>query len=154
MSSRHLSRSIVFQTLFEWDFLNQQGNPEEILERNLKLFGEGLKDEDYPKKLLKGIIEHWEEINRIIAEGAPEWPLDQINIVDRNILRIGVYELLYTDPKEVPPKVAINEAVELAKSFSNDSSRRFVNGVLGTVYRQLLILKENKNVFSQKEKQD
>ena len=154
MSSRHLSRSIVFQTLFEWDFLNQQGNPEEILERNLKLFGEGLKDEDYPKKLLKGIIEHWEEINRIIAEGAPEWPLDQINIVDRNILRIGVYELLYTNPKEVPPKVAINEAVELAKSFSNDSSRRFVNGVLGTVYRQLLILKENKNGFSQKEKQD
>ena len=154
MSSRHLSRSIVFQTLFEWDFLNQQGNPEEILERNLKLFGEGLKDEDYPKKLLKGIIEHWEEINRIIAEGAPEWPLDQINIVDRNILRIGVYELLYTDPKEVPPKVAINEAVELAKSFSNDSSRLFVNGVLGTVYRQLLILKENKNGFSQKEKRD
>ncbi|MGB9681122.1 MAG: transcription antitermination factor NusB [Minisyncoccia bacterium] len=146
MSSRHLSRSIVFQALFEWDFSKKEKDPFEILERNLKNFGEGLKDLDYPRSLLKGILEHLEKIDKIIQGGAPEWPLEQINITDRNILRIGIFELLYANKEEVPPKVAINEAVELAKTFSNDSSRRFVNGVLGTVYNQMQQLEgDNQN---------
>lgn len=144
MSSRHLSRSIVFQTLFEWDFLKKEKDPFEILERNLKSFGEGLKDLEYPRKLLEGVLNRLDVIDKIIQEGAPEWPLNQINIVDRNILRIGIYELLFANKEEVPPKVAINEAVELAKTFSNDSSRRFVNGVLGTVYQQMIKLEEEK----------
>jgi len=144
MSSRHLSRSIVFQTLFEWDFSEKEKDPYEILERNLKLFGEGLRDLEYPRTLLKGVLNNLEKIDKILQEGAPEWPLNQINIADRNILRIGIFELLFANKEEVPPKVAINEAVELAKTFSNDSSRKFVNGVLGTIYRQILNLEENK----------
>jgi N utilization substance protein B len=144
MSSRHLSRSIVFQTLFEWDFSEKEKDPYEILERNLRLFGEGLRDLEYPKNLLKGVLDNLEKIDKIIQEGAPEWPLNQINISDRNILRIGIFELLFGNKEEVPPKVAINEAVELAKTFSNDSSRKFVNGVLGTIYRQMLNVEENK----------
>ncbi|MGE4555054.1 MAG: transcription antitermination factor NusB [Candidatus Paceibacterota bacterium] len=142
MSSRHLSRSIVFQTLFEWDFLKKEKDPYEILERNLKALGEGLKDLEYPRSLLKGVLNNLEKIDKILQEGAPEWPIDQINIADRNILRIGIYELLFGNKEEVPPKVAINEAVELAKTFSNDSSRKFVNGVLGTIYREMLQLEE------------
>lgn len=136
MGSRHLSRSIVLQTLYEWDFWEgKKGDIEEIFQRNLKLFGEGLADEQYPQKILRGVLEHWDELDKLIISGAPEWPLNQINIIDRNILRIGIFELLFSDFKEVPPKVAINEAVELAKTFGGDSSRRFVNGVLGTIFR-------------------
>ncbi|MFA5360605.1 MAG: transcription antitermination factor NusB [Candidatus Paceibacterota bacterium] len=136
MGSRHLSRSIVLQTLYEWDFWERKKeNIEEIFQRNLKLFGEGLADEQYPQKILRGVLEHWDELDKLIISGAPEWPLNQINIIDRNILRIGIFELLFSDFKEVPPKVAINEAVELAKTFGGDSSRRFVNGVLGTIFR-------------------
>jgi N utilization substance protein B len=138
MGSRHLSRSIVLQTLYEWDFWKgEKRETEEIFQRNLKSLGEGLLDKKYPLELLKGILKHWEELNKLIISGAPEWPLNQINIIDRNILRIGIFELLFSDFKEVPPKVAINEAVELAKTFGGDSSRRFVNGVLGTVYREM-----------------
>lgn len=137
MGSRHLSRSIVLQTLYEWDFLGQKKEIKEIFQRNLKLLGYGLPNDEYPKKLLKGIVEHWDELNKLIVSGAPEWPLNQINIIDRNILRIGLFELLFGDFNEVPPKVAINEAVELAKTFGSDSSRRFVNGVLGTVYKDI-----------------
>jgi N utilization substance protein B len=138
MGSRHLSRSIVLQTLYEWDFWEGKNkNLEEIFQRNLKLLGEGLVDKQYPEKLLKGVLEYWDELNKLIISGAPEWPLTQINIIDRNILRIGIFELLFSDFKEVPPKVAINEAVELAKTFGGDSSHRFVNGVLGTIFRSM-----------------
>jgi N utilization substance protein B len=138
MGSRHLSRSIVLQTLYEWDFWKgEKREIEEIFQRNLKSLGEGLLDQKYPLELLKGVLKHWDELNKLIVSGAPEWPLNQINIIDRNILRIGIFELLFSDFKEVPPKVAINEAVELAKTFGGDSSRRFVNGVLGTVYREM-----------------
>lgn len=135
MGSRHLSRSIVLQTLYEWDFLKKGKDVKEIFQRNLQSFGAGLPDHEYSEKLLDGILEQWEKLNQLIVSGAPEWPLEQINIIDRNILRIGIFELLFADLKEVPPKVAINECVELAKTFGGDSSRRFVNGVLGTVYR-------------------
>ncbi len=147
MSARHLSRSLVLQTLFEWDFY-QSGKTEkkvdikEIFKRNLETIGNGLPDIEYPKKLIEGILSYWEEINELISEGAPEWPLKQINIIDRNVLRIGIYELLFADKKEVPAKVAIDEAVELAKVFGGDSSKRFVNGVLGTIYHQLEEIKK------------
>lgn len=147
MGSRHLSRSIVLQTLYEWDFWEGKGKEiEKIFQRNLKLLGEGLLDQKYPLELLKGVLKHWDELNKLIVSGAPEWPLNQINTIDRNILRIGIFELLFSDFKEVPPKVAINEAVELAKTFGGDSSRRFVNGVLGTVYREM------EEVFDKKKK--
>lgn len=137
MGARHLSRSIVLQTLYEWDFRkDQEETLEEIFQRNIKNLSGGLEDITYPQHLLKGIKEHWQKINEVIEKGAPEWPLDKINNIDRNVLRIGVYELLFADTKEVPHKVAINEAVELAKRFGGDSSRRFVNGVLGTIFRQ------------------
>lgn len=137
MGSRHLSRSIVLQTLFEWDFTHGAGDIKQIFERNIKEIGVGLEDTSYPQYLLDGILQHWQEINDLIVAGAPQWPLDQINIVDRNILRIGVYELVFGNKKEVPEKVAINEAIELAKAFGSDTSQRFINGVLGTIYRQL-----------------
>jgi len=137
MGSRHLSRSIVLQTLYEWDFSKQEKDIMEIFQRNLKLLGDGLPNKQYPEKLLNGILTQQAKLDKLILSGAPEWPLGQINIIDRNILRIGIFELLFADSKEVPPKVAINECVELAKTFGGDSSRRFVNGVLGTVYREM-----------------
>lgn len=141
MASRHLGRSIVLQSLYEYDFYGDR-NPEKfkkIFERNLENLGEGL-DEDgknFTKKLAEGIIKNWNKLNEIISKVAPRWPLSQINIIDRNALRIGLYELIYQNKKEVPPKVAINEAVELAKNFSSETAGKFVNGVLGTVYREI-----------------
>ncbi|MBP8617663.1 MAG: hypothetical protein BWY48_00409 [Parcubacteria group bacterium ADurb.Bin305] len=137
MGSRHLSRSIVLQTLFEWDFSRGTKDIKQIFDRNLKSLGLGLEDTSYPQSLLDGILQHWQEINDLIIAGAPQWPLDQINMIDRNILRIGVYELVFGNKKEVPEKVAINEAIELAKAFGGDTSQRFINGVLGTIYKQL-----------------
>lgn len=137
MSSRHLSRSIAMQSLYEWDFSNQKLNLEKITEKNLKEFGPGLEDEVFVWELVTGTVEHLEEVDEIIKKAAPQWPIGQISIVDRNILRLGIYELLYEDKKAVPPKVAINEAIELAKSFGGENSGRFVNGVLGTVFKLL-----------------
>jgi len=155
MGSRHLSRSIVLQTLYEWDFGgNKKGELQTIFQRNLETIGAGLIDTQYPQILLKGIQKHWDQLNDLIKEGAPEWPLEKIGIIDRNVLRIGTYELLFADQKEVPPKVAINEAVELAKTFGGDSARRFVNGVLGTIYRQIEKVTGDKDNASSKEKQD
>jgi N utilization substance protein B len=146
MGSRHLSRSIVLQTLFEWDFNKLPLDKiYEILDYNVQSLGEGLPDKEYPKKLLDGILKYWDKINKLIEKSAPEWPIEQINNVDRNVLRIGIYELVFGNKNEVPPKVAINEAVELAKVFGGDSSRKFVNGVLGTIYRQLEELEKSKS---------
>jgi len=138
MSSRHLARSIVLQSLYEWDF-NRDKNLElkKILDKNIKEFGLGLEEADFMNKLTEGVEKHKSKIDKIIEKSAPEWPLDQITIVDRNVLRVGVYELLFGDKKEVPPKVAINEAIELAKNYGGESSGRFINGVLGTIYREM-----------------
>ena len=135
MSSRHLSRSIAMQSLYEWDFFEQQPDLQKVIEKNIKEFGPGLEDTSFVWQLVTGVIEHLKEVNEIIKEAAPQWPINQISIVDRNILRIGIYELLYEDKEAVPPKVAINEAIELAKSFGGDNSSRFINGVLGTVFK-------------------
>jgi len=137
MSSRHLSRSIAMQSLYEWDFSGKNTDLEKIVERNLKEFGPGLEELSFTWQLVTGVVEHLEEIDKIIEKAAPEWPLSQISIVDRNVLRIGLYELLYEDKTAVPPKVAINEAIELAKSFGGESSGKFINGVLGTVYKEI-----------------
>lgn len=138
MASRHLSRSIVMQSLYEWDFFNKnKGSLQEIVERNIGDFGPGLEDVSFIWDLIKGVENHLTEIDKIIETAAPEWPIGQIPIIDRNVLRIGLFELLYSNKEEVPPKVAINEAIELAKTFSGQTSGKFVNGVLGTVYKQL-----------------
>ena len=137
MSSRHLSRSIAMQSLYEWDFSEKKANLEEITERNVKEFGPGLEDKTFPWQLITGVIQNLSKIDKIIEKAAPEWPIKQINIVDRNVLRIGLYELLFGDKEAVPPKVAINEAIELAKNFGSETSGKFINGVLGTVYKEI-----------------
>ncbi|HOF44885.1 MAG TPA: transcription antitermination factor NusB [Candidatus Pacearchaeota archaeon] len=139
MASRHLSRSVAMQSLYEWDFLGMPEDQLEIItERNIEEFGKGLESDDFIWALVYGVQDKIDSINKIIEKTAPEWPINQINILDRNILRIGIFELLYEKIDEVPPKVAINESIELAKNFGGESSRKFVNGVLGTIYRELI----------------
>ena len=137
------------QSLYEWDFYgrktasagssgkSKENSLQEITERNIKDFGPGLEDLEFVRQLANGVQKHQKEIDNIIEKAAPEWPIAQIPLVDRNVLRIGLFELLYANKEEVPPKVAINEAIELAKTFSGQTSGKFVNGVLGTVYKQL-----------------
>ena len=138
MASRHLSRSIVMQSLYEWDFSGKKKNDlKRIVEKNIEEFGPGLETKDFIFELINGVVSKINNIDKIIEKAAPEWPIDQITIIDRNVLRIGLYELLYGNKEEVPPKVAINEAIELAKTFGGESSGRFINGVLGTVYNEL-----------------
>ena len=138
MASRHLSRSIAMQSLYEWDFHGKQEEElERITQKNIEEFGEGLESFDFIWAIVKGVKENMGTIDKIIAKTAPEWPIAQINILDRNILRIGIYELLYENKDEVPPKVAINESIELAKNFGGENSRKFINGVLGTIYREM-----------------
>jgi N utilization substance protein B len=138
MANRHLSRSIAMQSLFEWDFRGQNDvEIDEIVKKNVEEFGPGMDDDSFIFYLVKSTLENRKKIDKLIEKCAPEWPLAQVTAVDRNILRLGIFELLFGDYEKVPPKVAINEAIELAKSFGGESSGRFVNGVLGTIYREL-----------------
>ena len=138
MGSRHLSRQIAVQSLYEWDFREaKKEDMRRVLEHILAEFGESLDGHEFVTHLVEGVLEHQEHIDKVIETAAPDWPLDQITTVDRNILRLGLFELLFGNYQEVPPKVAINEAIELAKAFGGESSGRFVNGVLGTVYREM-----------------
>jgi transcription antitermination protein NusB len=138
MANRHLARSIVMQTLFEWDFSSRTSDDATlVLKRNIDEFAPGVSDGSFMEELLQGILSKQKDLDAIIKKAAPDWPLEKISTVDRNILRIGLYELLFADHKEVPPKVAINEAIELAKSFGGDTSGKFVNGVLGAVYKEM-----------------
>lgn len=138
MASRHLSRSIAMQSLYEWDFYSKDKQGlKEISERNIKEFGPGLESDELVWEIVDGVVKNLTKLDKIISKAAPEWPVEQITIVDRNVLRIGLFELLYSDPEKVPPKVAINEAIELAKTFSGENSGKFINGVLGTVYKQM-----------------
>jgi N utilization substance protein B len=140
MASRHLSRSIAMQSLYEWDFSGRkEGALDKIVEKNLAEYGPGLENTDFVWQLVNGVKEKISQIDKIIEKAAPEWPIDQITIVDRNVLRLGLFELLYAKKEEVPPKVAINEAIELAKTFGGESSGKFINGVLGTVYKEIEI---------------
>ena len=144
MSNRHLSRIIILQTLFAWDFNKTQGNPEKILEYTEQEFNTTKNDSEFAKNLLKGIVGKWKELNELIVKYAPEWPLKQISLIDRNILRIGIYELKF---ENTPPKVAINEAIELSKDYGGDNSGKFVNGVLGSIYKEMGATEEELKEF-------
>lgn len=125
------------QSLYEWDFYKQKEDLIKIVERNLKDMGEGIDEPEFAWRLIHGIISHFPELNNLIHKSAPQWPVEQIPVIDRNILRLGLYELLHSDVNEVPRKVAINEAIELAKNFGGPNSPKFVNGVLGAIYKEI-----------------
>lgn len=135
MANRHLLRTIALQTLFEWDFNHQGGNLDEIFDRISKEFASGQSDLEFSQQLIRGVIDNKDELDAIIVKYAPEWPIEQVTIIDRNILRLGIYEMLYVEV--TPTKVAINEAVEMGKHFAGESSGKFVNGVLGALYKDL-----------------
>lgn len=137
MANRHLSRSIVLQSLFEWDFNNKPEEMKGIVDRNIAEFAPGHSDGPFMYTLAETVQRKQVIIDDIITKAAPEWPIDKIGMVDRNILRIGLAELLFGDRDQVPPKVAINEAIELAKAFGGENSSRFINGVLGAVYKEI-----------------
>jgi len=136
-SNRHLGRIVALQTLYEQDFRRDVGDTDfdlaEVLSRNIERYQEVLEDKEFISKLVYGVTELQDDLDTILQPVAPEWPIDQIARMDREILRMGIYELLYSS--DAPPKVVINEAVELAKAFGGDNSSKFINGVLGTVLK-------------------
>ena len=140
-SNRHLGRIVALQTLYEYEFRAQSQDPsvsvDEILSRNLERYESAIDDTTFVKDLVEGVINAQPELDAKIQPIAPEWPIEQIARIDRAVLRLGLYELLYRGDT-VPPKVAINEAVELAKAFGSDNSSKFINGVLGTAFRTLV----------------
>jgi len=151
MASRHLSRSIVLQSIYEWDFYEKKERDLDlILKRNIKKFGPDLENLDFINKLVQGILKNLSKIDKLIGVSAPERPIEQISIIDRNILRIGLFELLYAKKEEVPPKVAINEAIELAKNFGGENSSKFINGVLGTVFKEIPGYKEGEDASNRR----
>lgn len=137
-SNRHLGRIIALQTLYEEEFRRDAADVafdlDEVLARNISRYNDMVDDVAFIESLVRGIVKLSDELDAILQPIAPEWPIDQIARMDRIVLRIGLYELLYA--QDVPPKVVINEAVELAKAFGGENSSKFVNGVLGTVLRQ------------------
>ena len=136
MSNRHLARTLAMQTLYGWDFNGRkQTDLKNNLRANTEEFAPDFDDKGFADSIIEGVLKHRAEIDRLISQYAPEWPLEQITIVDRNVLRIGIYELKFAP--DIPPKVAINEAIELAKGFGGESSGKFVNGVLGAIYRDI-----------------
>jgi len=142
MSPRHIARTLALQTLFELDLKGALNNSnkeeiEKIILRDQEEFGDGLKDTSFAKNLVETIVARRITIDDIIVRAAPDWPLDKIGNVDRNILRIGLSELLFGDRKDVPPKVAIDESIELAKTFGGETSSKFINGVLGAIYKEM-----------------
>lgn len=144
MSNRHLARTLALQALFQWDFNDKKENLDEILQYNFQEFAPEFDDEGFSNALLDGLKKHVKEIDKLIVKFAPEWPLDQITTIDRNCLRIGIYELKF-DPT-IPPKVAINEAIELAKTYGGESSGKFINGVLGSIYKEMETKGEKQNM--------
>src|ERR1035437_1953031 len=153
MANRHLARSVVMQTLFEWDFAKRSREEAfDILKRNKDEFAPGVSDASFTDGLLETVIEKQKDLDGIITKAAPDWPIDKISVIDRNILRLGLAELLFSDADQVPPKVAINEAIELAKSFGGETSGKFVNGVLGAVYKEMGETHEKKIITTKKKK--
>lgn len=139
-SNRHLARVVALQTLYEYEFRTRSGiegltsDVNTILDRNIAVYKDSLGDDEFARDITLGAMKHRDDADAMIAPAAPEWPIDQIAKMDLTILRLAIYELMIKH--EVPPKVVINEAVELAKSFGGENSSRFINGVLGTIYRQ------------------
>ena len=140
-SNRHLGRIVALQTLYEYEFRKQSEDASvdlsEILDRNFSRYESAIGDRDFVDGLVEGVLDTQAELDSKIQPIAPDWPIAQIARIDRAVLRIGLFELLHRTEK-VPPKVAINEAVELAKAFGSDNSSKFINGVLGTAYRTLV----------------
>ena len=148
MSNRHLSRTIALQALYQWDFLGQpDGKLPEMIAFNRTEFAPKFDDEGFVEELVHGVVKHREDLDKIIMRFAPDWPIEAITVVDRNVLRLGVYELKVAD--RIPAKVAINEAIELAKGFGGQASGRFVNGVLGAIYKDMVVKGEIKQVDQQ-----
>ena len=147
-SNRHLGRIVALQTLYEYEFRRQSEDTNldlgEVLQRNIERYQESIDDKDFVQQLVDGVLKTQEELDGKLQPMAPGWPLDQIARIDRNVLRMGLYELLYK-ADSVPPKVVINEAVELAKAFGSDNSSKFINGVLGTAYRTLVEAEDQPN---------
>ncbi len=131
--NRHYARVVAMQAVYEADFRSDP-DIEGIVKRHFSNIGEKGENSDFTRELVEKVFLYHEEIDRQIEKVAPEWPIEQVAIIDRNILRLAICEMLYF---ETPPKVVINEAIELAKTFGSDNSSKFVNGVLGTVYRSL-----------------
>ena len=156
-SNRHLGRVIVLQSLYEYECRTLANDPEVdldvIIAKNIKPYEGTLGDTEFVYELTHKVVENIETLDKALAPMAPEWPISAIAAVDRNVLRIGLYELSECQDT-VPPKVAINEAVELAKAFGSDSSSRFVNGVLGTAFKKLGIVVEEKNDAKHGNKKD
>lgn len=148
MSNRHLARTIAMQALYEWDFTSGKHSVVKAAEHAFKEFAPTFDDQGFAKELVDGVIAHHDTLDALIVKYAPEWPLDQITTVDRNVLRLGMYELKFS--QTVPSKVAINEAIELAKTFGGDASGKFVNGVLGAIYRDMVAIGEEKQIDKDK----
>ena len=156
MSSRHLLRSVAMQSLYEWDFENSmienddqkkkfnKNELDKIVKNNIEEYSAGIENNDFVTELVSGVFKNMQKIDSLIKKFAPEWPIEQIMIIDRNILRIGIYELMFSKRKDVPAKVAINESIELAKTFGGKSSGKFVNGVLGSLYKEMEEKKEGR----------
>lgn len=142
MSNRHLLRTVALQTLFDWDFNEKSGNLEDIFDRVSGEFASDSEDLAFAKQLLDGVVQNQEALDEIIVKHAPEWPIEQITIIDRNVLRLGIYEMVFLH--DTPAKVVINEAVEMGKRFGGDSSGKFVNGVLGALYKEHSELHQDK----------
>lgn len=154
MANRHLARILAMQSLYEWDFRNSMQDEEgiaEVLNYNRDEFASELDDKGFVNEIVNGVKKNIKDINEIIVKYAPEWPLEQITIIDRNILRMGIYEMRYTD--NIPAKVAINESIELAKNFGGESSGKFVNGVLGAIYKDMIANGEVKEIDKAKPKE-
>lgn len=137
-SNRHLGRIIALQTLYEQDFRQECEDTDfrldDVLKRNINRYHDMVEDRDFIQKTVHGVNAKRDELNAILQPIAPEWPISQIARMDRIVLQMGAYELLHN--QDIPPKVVINEAVELAKAFGGENSSKFVNGVLGTVLKQ------------------
>lgn len=135
MSNRHLARTIAMQLLFMWDFNGKTIDIEKVIKNSFTYFVPKFNDNEFTTILVRGVLNNIKEIDKYIVKYATEWPLEHITTIDRNILRIGVYELLMVN--EIPARVAINEAIEISKIFGGESSGKFVNGVLGAIYKDM-----------------
>ena len=122
------------QSLYEWEFRGSL-TLDEIVERNIHEFEKDV-DHDYVWNVVHGVEKNIDEINSLITEAAPEWPLDQVAKVDKNTLRVAIYEILFDKSEDIPPRVSINEAVEIGKTFGSENASKFINGVLGHIYRK------------------
>lgn len=148
MSNRHLARTIAMQTLYEWQFNHHSQKIQELIDSNIKEHASGMEDISLVEILVRGVTKRLVEIDELIRKYAPEWPIDKITTIDLTVLRIGIFELLFNTPltveekkeidKNTPAKVVINEAIEIAKTFGGSSSSKFVNGVLGAIYKEVI----------------